>query len=147
MVDQAEVSEILADEPTTSLLNPSPNVSPNNSNNLDLINPSPSATMTSPGGFSSQFSLDYDENNGFPSTRRSAILPWTLFTVDIYSSEANAERAIDVMEENFEEWVDLRPYMIEYPHTCSIYESFQQVLTQFRINHLRHLMVVDPSNG
>ena len=54
---------------------------------------------------------------------------------------------LEVIEENFEEWIDLRPYMIENPHKCSIYDTFQNVLTQFRINHLRHLMVVDPSNG
>lgn len=95
-----------------------------------------------------EFELDYDEKNGFPVTPQSKILPWTNFLVDIFSSEADAEHVIlDVIEENFEEWIDLRPYMIENPITVSQNDKFQKVLDQFRLNHCRHLMVVDPSNG
>jgi CBS domain-containing protein len=54
---------------------------------------------------------------------------------------------LDVIEENFEEWIDLRPYFIEHPLTASIFDKFHRVLEQFRLNHLRHLCVVDPSNG
>jgi len=54
---------------------------------------------------------------------------------------------LDVIEENFEEWVDLRPYFIEYPFTVSIYDKFHRVLDSFRLNHLRHLCVIDPCNG
>ena len=51
------------------------------------------------------------------------------------------------MENNNEEWVDLRPYMIESPLTVSVHDKFYRVLEQFRINHLRHLLVIDPANG
>jgi len=52
-----------------------------------------------------------------------------------------------MIEENNEEWIDLRPYMVEQPLTVTIHDNFQKVLTQFRINHCRHLVVIDPSDG
>ena len=54
---------------------------------------------------------------------------------------------LDVIEENYEEWIDLRPYMIESPIAVSVHDKFYKVLDQFRINHCRHLMVIDPSDG
>lgn len=75
-------------------------------------------------------------------------LHWSDFNVDIYSTEADAQTVIlDVIEENFEEWIDLRPYMIESPLTVSVHDKFYKILEQFRINHCRHMMVVDPSTG
>jgi len=95
-----------------------------------------------------EFELDYDEKNGFPATPRDKVLPWTCFFTDILSTETDAERVIlDVIEENFEEWIDLRPYMIESPLFVSQNDKLQKVLDQFRLNHCRHLLVVDPSNG
>ena len=68
--------------------------------------------------------------------------------MDIHSNEANAESVIlDVIEENYEEWIDLRPYMIESPIAVSVHDKFYKVLDQFRINHCRHMMVIDPSDG
>jgi len=95
------------------------------------------------------FDLDYDAKNGFPKTPSRKVLSWEEFLVDIYSSDVdNVENVIlDVIEECYEEWIDLRPYMIEHPLTVTTKDNFQKILTQFRINHLRHLMVVSPGNG
>ena len=54
---------------------------------------------------------------------------------------------LDVVEENPEQWIDLRPYMVESPMQVSMHDKFYKVLEQFRINHCRHMMVVDPSSG
>ena len=95
-----------------------------------------------------EFALDYDEKNGFPKTPENEHLHYSEFNVDIMSSEADGERVIlDVIEENYEEWIDLRPYMIESPQAVSVHDKFYKVLEQFRINHCRHMMVCDPSNG
>ena len=86
--------------------------------------------------------------NGFPATPTDRILHWAEFNADVLSSEADSQRVIlDVIEENFEEWIDLRPYMIESPMSVSVHDKFFKVLEQFRINHCRHMMVIDPSNG
>ena len=67
---------------------------------------------------------------------------------DIHSTEADATHVLaDTIEDNHEEWVDLRPYMVESPISVSIHDKFHMVLEQFRINHCRHMMVTDPSNG
>lgn len=52
-----------------------------------------------------------------------------------------------VIEDNHEEWVDLRPYMIESPMTVTLHDKFYKILEQFRINHCRHMCVIDPSDG
>ena len=53
-----------------------------------------------------------------------------------------------MMDERYnEEWLDLRPYMIENPEQVSIHDHFFKVLERFRVHHCRHMMVVDPSNG
>ena len=54
---------------------------------------------------------------------------------------------LDVIEDNFEEWIDLRPYIIESPFSVSLHDKFYRIVEQFRINHCRHMCVVDPSNG
>ena len=54
---------------------------------------------------------------------------------------------MDVIEDNFEEWIDLRPYIIESPFSVSLHDKFYRIVEQFRINHCRHMCVVDPSNG
>lgn len=54
---------------------------------------------------------------------------------------------VDIIEDNYEEWIDLRPYMIESPIAVSVHDKFFRVLEQFRINHTRHMCVIDPSDG
>ena len=99
-------------------------------------------------GHAAQWDLDYDHKNGFPETPKHKILPVATFNHNIFSREAESERVIlDVIEENYEEWIDLRPYMIESPITVSVHDKFFKVLEQFRINHCRHMTVIDPSNG
>lgn len=51
------------------------------------------------------------------------------------------------MDDCYEEWIDLRPYMIEQPINVSINTKLFAVLESFRLNHLRHLMVVNPADG
>jgi len=76
------------------------------------------------------------------------VLNWENFLVDIYSTEPDATDVLaNVVEDCSEEWIDLRPYMIESPLTVSVHDKFFRVLEQFRINHLRHLCVIDPANG
>ena len=95
-----------------------------------------------------EWDLEYDAKNGFPETPAHKALGWHEFPVDIYSSEADATEVIaDVIEDCHEEWIDLRPYMIESPIAVSVHDKFYKVLEQFRINHCRHLMVLDPANG
>ena len=51
------------------------------------------------------------------------MLPWTEFMHDIDSCEADATHVLEnVIEECFEEWLDLRPYMIEEPEQVSIHD-------------------------
>ena len=76
------------------------------------------------------------------------MLGWDHFLVDIYSTESDATDVLqNVIEDCPEEWIDLRPYMIESPLTVSVHDKFYRVLEQFRINHCRHMMVIDPSDG
>ena len=129
LVDQSKVKEILADDIGDEPLIPD--------NNKDQ-----------PQSDSHMHGLDYDENNGFPRTPHEKVISWREFETDIFSNEADATNVIlDVIEDNYDEWIDVRPYMIEHPLSVTVHESFQNVLTQFRINHLRHLLVIDPSNG
>lgn len=86
----------------------------------------PNNTYISDGtGSAEEFYLDYDEKHGFPATPTNALVPWTEFCADIHSNEADGEKVIlDVIEENYEEWIDLRPYMIESPLTVSLHDKF-----------------------
>ena len=52
-----------------------------------------------------------------------------------------------IVDEYAEEWLDLRPYMWEDPIKVSVYAKIKDVLELFRMHHLRHLIVVDPSDG
>ena len=107
-----------------------------------------SGTTSEKAGHVDEWDLDYDAQNGFPETPESKRLTWHEFFVDIYSTEADATDVIDnVIEDCHEEWIDLRPYMIESPMTVSVHDKFYRVLEQFRINHCRHMMVIDPANG
>jgi len=99
-------------------------------------------------GHVDEWDLEYDARNGFPETPAHKALGWSEFEVDIYSNEADATDVLaNVIEDCHEEWIDLRPYMIESPLTVSVHDKFYKVLEQFRINHCRHLLVIDPANG
>ena len=99
-------------------------------------------------GHVGEWDLEYDHNNGFPETPANMTLPWTEFLVNVDSAEADATDVIaNVIEDCHEEWIDLRPYMVESPISVSVHDKFYRVLEQFRINHCRHMMVIDPANG
>ena len=86
--------------------------------------------------------------NGFPRTPEDQLVHWSEFTHHVESKEADATDVLaNVIDDCFEEWLDLRPYMIEFPEQVTIHEQFHRVLERFRTNHCRHMMVVDPSNG
>lgn len=53
----------------------------------------------------------------------------------------------DICEDFRNELIDLRPYMIEEPFTCSATDKLPKVLDLFRSFHLRALPVIDPHNG
>ena len=95
-----------------------------------------------------EWDLEFDAKNGFPKSPTDQLVPWTEFTQDIESNETDASDVLqNVIDDCFEEWLDLRPYMFENPEQVSIHDYFFRVLERFRIFHCRHLMVVDPSNG
>lgn len=108
----------------------------------------PLGTTSELAGHADEWSLDYDAQNGFPDTPERSRLGWRDFPVDVYSNEADATEVLEnVIEDCHEEWIDLRPYMVESPMTVSVHDKFYKVLEQFRINHCRHLLVIDPANG
>ena len=90
----------------------------------------------------SDFSLRYDADHGFTETPDDMIVDWRLFNKNLESSEPDITLAIEVIKENPEEKIDLRPYMIEYPMTVRRYESLINVVEKFRQHNLRTLPVV-----
>ena len=50
-------------------------------------------------------------------------------------------------EDHLDDVIDLRPYMIENPEKCTKYDFLPKILSHFRHMHLRHLCVVNPTNG
>jgi CBS-domain-containing membrane protein len=90
----------------------------------------------------SDFSLQYDADHGFPETPDDMIVDWRLFNKNLESSEPDISKAIEVIKNNPEQKIDLRPYMIEYPMTVRRYESLINVVEKFRQHNLRTLPVV-----
>jgi len=95
---------------------------------------------------SSQFSCYWDERCGFPPTPPEDLIHWSRFNSNIYSDEMSAKAALAAIEGHDEEWIDLRPYMIEQPQKLSRYATVAKALDIFRTYHLRHLLVVDPED-
>lgn len=94
------------------------------------------------------FEFDYDAQNGYPETPEDLKLDWVHFNADILSTEWDTKAVVsDVVDANPDAMVDLRPYMIEGPQSVTMQTKFYRVLEQFRLNHLRHMPVVDPSTG
>ena len=95
-----------------------------------------------------KFSLDYDALNGFPETPKESIINWVEFNTNVNSDEVDASYVLENIVDNYaEEWLDLRPYMIENPIKVSVYAKMKDVLELFRMHHLRHLIVVNPNDG
>lgn len=53
----------------------------------------------------------------------------------------------EICRENLKEMVDLRPYMQTGPHMVFTTDHLQKCVDIFRKMHLRHLLVVHPSDG
>ena len=88
---------------------------------------------------------DYEE---FPESTGSAVLPWTNFTRDFMSLDIAMTPDIkQYCENNLDNMIDMRPYMIENPEKCTRYDFLPKVLARFRHMHLRHLCVTDPTDG
>ena len=64
--------------------------------------------------------------------------------MNIYSAEADPGNVLESLEGDDEEWIDLRPYMIEFPQKLSRYSKLAKALEMFRTYHLRHLIVINP---
>ena len=75
--------------------------------------------------------------------RSECMLSWTSLTKDYVSSPPDFMRLIDKFYQNKDKQVDLRPYMILEPYTVDLKDSQDKTLYVFRMNHLRHLPVVD----
>jgi CBS domain-containing protein len=80
-----------------------------------------------------------------PETERR--LDWWLFNSDMYSTDRNEKEVEEIMGNNLERLVDLRPYMIEEPYIVYSTDKLNKCLELFRTMHLRALPVIDPNNG
>lgn len=52
-----------------------------------------------------------------------------------------------VCDEYLTALIDVRPYMWELPYTVSVHDTFEKCLQIFLSNHLRHLCVINPTDG
>ena len=77
----------------------------------------------------------------------TVVLPWNYFNVDFLSSQHDFSEVEQLCEKFADKKVDLRPYMIEEPFTCSTTDKLPKVLEMFRHFHLCALPVINPSNG
>ena len=89
--------------------------------------------------------LDY---HIFPESEDAEVLDWTDFAVPFDSLDRQLGYILpDICEQNLDKLIDLRPYMIEDPETCSKYDFLPNIVARFRHLHLRHLIVTNPFNG
>jgi len=91
-----------------------------------------------------QFSVDWDERCGFQPTPADELIHWSKFNQNIYSDAPEESEALAALEGNDEEWIDLRPYMIEFPQKISRFAKVSKALEIFRTYHLRHLLIINP---
>lgn len=75
------------------------------------------------------------------------VLHWHNFCSDFYSSNRDFKEVADVAESFGHKYVDLRPYMIEYPYVVLTTDKLPKCLELFRHMHLRALPVNDPNTG
>ena len=75
------------------------------------------------------------------------LLHWHLFCADFYSTTRSVSEVADVAEAFSHKYIDLRPYMIEYPYVVLTTDKLPKCLDLFRHMHLRALPVNDPNTG
>lgn len=91
---------------------------------------------------------EYYDYDSFPESKGFSILPWQCFTRDFEGIDLKINSEIShLCETHLEKLVDLRPYMIENPETCTKFDFLPKILSRFRNQHLRHLIVVNPTTG
>jgi CBS domain-containing protein len=100
------------------------------------------------GDRSEKFEIEFDEREGFPPTPADKIMDVNSFNSKITGPECDTEQVLlSVGTEYFDALIDVRPYMQEYPHTVSVNDPLEKCLQIFLSNHLRHLCVVNPTDG
>ena len=75
------------------------------------------------------------------------MLHWRYFCADFYSSDRNFADVQQIATTFSDRYIDLRPYMIEYPYVVLTTDKLPKVLEMFRHLHLRALPVNDPNSG
>ena len=75
------------------------------------------------------------------------ILHWHHFCSDFYSTNRSFKEVAEVAEAFGHKYVDLRPYMIEYPYVVMTTDKLPKCLELFRHMHLGALPVNDPNTG
>ena len=93
-----------------------------------------------------QFSSHWDERVGYPMTPPEEVLHWKKFNVNIYSDEVEPGNILQTLKNDDHEWIDLRPYIIEFPQKVSRFSKLSKALELFRTYHLRHLLVINPKD-
>ena len=104
---------------------------------------SPSKNKGSHSIAAQQYSPHWDERSGFKPTPLSDIIHWSKFNANIFSSVESPDEALAALEGHGEEWIDLRPYMIEQPVKLCRFNTLSRALDVFRTYHLRHLVIVN----
>lgn len=86
-----------------------------------------------------------DEFDVYPMMSEENLLPWQMFTRDFHSRDLPFDQVVkNIINDYPDELLDFRPYMIENPITVSTNDYFQKCCDQFRLMHLRSLIVIDP---
>lgn len=75
------------------------------------------------------------------------LLDWRDLCTDFVSTERKWDEVAEVIMNNPNERIDLRPYMILSPMVCTTTDRFQKVLDVFRFMQLRMLCVISPVDG
>ena len=75
------------------------------------------------------------------------IMHWTNFCSDFYSTDRQFSEVADICKAYSHKYIDLRPYMIEYPYVVLTTDKLPKCLELFRHMHLRALPVNDPNTG
>ena len=90
----------------------------------------------------------YFDKDSFPGSTGLSIVDWREFTRDFLSLDIKLSKITShICESNLDKLIDMRPYMIENPEVCTSFDFFPKILNRFRYMHLRHLIVVNPSNN
>jgi len=74
-------------------------------------------------------------------------LHWSYFCGDFYSTERKVKEVAEIVAHFGHKFIDLRPFMIEYPYSVFTTEKLPKVLEMFRHLHLRALPVINPKTG